>query len=331
MKTSAPARWLGTVGLLGLGAALAACAPAYTTDRGRSLYSDGGGGGRAIAAGGAGGSSDAAGAGAPDVWHGGSTETDSSIGAAGEDVQISPPPPEDARADADGPRATGAEAGSEAGAGQGVDSAPPADGQLPMPRVALVVGDPQRPTAGDARLRARLQARGMVPVLIAAEAPASATEGAALVVICASGPSRLVTTKYRDASVPVIVLETSLYDDMQLTGVSRGSDFGDEDAASITILDGGHSLAAGLHGTVTVASAAGVLGWGRPGPAAWRIAGSAGSPSRVTLFAYERGATMVGMAAPGRRVAFFAGDVLAERLTEAGGRLLDAAVDWALR
>ena len=49
---------------------------------------------------------------------------------------------------------------------------------------------------------------------------------------------------------------------------------------------------------------------------------------RASIFAYERGATMPGLVAPGRRVGFFLEDSTASVLTPAGQSLFDAAVSW---
>jgi hypothetical protein len=40
---------------------------------------------------------------------------------------------------------------------------------------------------------------------------------------------------------------------------------------------------------------------------------------------------MMGLAAPARRVGFFATDTLSETLTDGGLALFDAAIAWALR
>ena len=73
------------------------------------------------------------------------------------------------------------------------------------------------------------------------------------------------------------------------------------------------------------------LAWGRPGAGALKIAALASAPGKTALFAYDRGTLMAGLAAPARRVGFFATETLAESLTPGGLALFDAAIAWALR
>ena len=59
------------------------------------------------------------------------------------------------------------------------------------------------------------------------------------------------------------------------------------------------------------------------------VAHTTGSAARASLFAYERGAGMVGLVAPGRRVGLLLHDETASLLTPSGQAPLDAALRWA--
>jgi hypothetical protein len=69
------------------------------------------------------------------------------------------------------------------------------------------------------------------------------------------------------------------------------------------------------------------MSWGQPATASIVVARIAGNP-RTAIFAYEKGAPMVGLTAPGRRVGFFFGDTTATAPTLQGWAFFDAAVKW---
>ena len=91
----------------------------------------------------------------------------------------------------------------------------------------------------------------------------------------------------------------------------------------------GSPLAAGLTGRVAVTTAASSFTWGRPGAGAVVVARQVGTTGHATVFGYERGAAMVGLTAPARRVGLFLSDSTPSRLTSQGWTLFDAAVRWA--
>jgi hypothetical protein len=126
----------------------------------------------------------------------------------------------------------------------------------------------------------------------------------------------------------VIVAEPELFDEMGMTtGAAAEGTVGSQ--TQITIVDGAHPLAAGFSGDVDVTTEPATLSWGAPAAGAVVVARAAGSTTRGTLFAYERGARMVGLNAPARRVGFFLHEQTASLLTPDGQALLDAALRWA--
>jgi glucose/arabinose dehydrogenase len=196
---------------------------------------------------------------------------------------------------------------------------------------ALLITGAANLQAGDAAVRNRLEASGYVPVLQTARAGTAAdAAGKGVVLISSSIAAADAGTKFRHTIAPVITWESRLFDDLGLTGKVEGTDFGT--AGSMTKLDitqPGPPLAAGLTGRIVATNAPSSFTWGKPGSGALLIARLTGSSSRYGLFAYERGAAMVGLAAPARRVGRFLSDSTPSHLTAQGWALFDAAVRWA--
>jgi hypothetical protein len=182
----------------------------------------------------------------------------------------------------------------------------------------------------DAAVSTRLAALGFTVTTKAAPAATSADAGGkSLVVISSTVTSGDVSTKFRDVAVPVVTWENAIYDDLHMTGTVAGSDYGTAaNQSSLTLANDKHALAGGRSGAVTV-SAAAPLTWGKPTAGAVNIAPLPGDSSKSVLFAYEQGATMVGMSAPARRAGLFLGDATAASFTGAGWSLFDAAIHWA--
>jgi hypothetical protein len=181
-------------------------------------------------------------------------------------------------------------------------------------------------SAGDAATKARLESLGwpVSTVLDSAAATSDAT-GKALVVVSASAAG--TTTPFTNVSVPVMVNNVLLYEDYFLTTTAnRGQPAGQ---SQLTITTPSHPIAAGLTGTVTVTGTADFFGWGTPNANATKVASIVGNPNQSVVFAYNQGASMVGLTAPAPRVAFGVGIVAMGNLTASGGRLFDAAVGWA--
>ena len=90
----------------------------------------------------------------------------------------------------------------------------------------------------------------------------------------------------------------------------------------------GHPLAAGHAGRIQLAERQVSASWGQPGPEALRIVSLPGR-RRIAMFAYERGAAMLGLAAPARRVSCFLDPDGVGDVSPAGWDLFAAAVRWA--
>ena len=202
----------------------------------------------------------------------------------------------------------------------------------PSGRALLVVGQvPLRP--GDLAVKERLEKLGfgVVPRLAT---DARETPGWALVAVSSTAladdlmeMAARIRARFRALPVPVLVWEPRLYDEFDMiAGSVYGEDWGTRPTGRVRIEAPGHPLAAGLTGTVEVGPAP--LSFGRvPGA----VATIEGEPDLAALFAYEAGATMPGGSkAPARRVGIFLFNATAAGLTDAGGRLFDAAVRWCV-
>jgi hypothetical protein len=209
-------------------------------------------------------------------------------------------------------------------------AAPPDVVAPPRGRVAvLVVGDGAL-GAPDRSLKDRLEQMGFDVLLrTGAQVTAADARSRALVVVSDSVTSAQVNTKLRDVRAPLMMLEAGLFDDLGLTGPNEGTHFGETGGQRVLeVRAPAHPLAAGLSGSVAVASEGVTFAWGQPGPGADVVATLAGAPDRASIFAYRTGSAMVGRAAPGRIVGWFAEQTAAASLTDDGWRLFEAAVRW---
>jgi len=188
--------------------------------------------------------------------------------------------------------------------------------------------------ATDTKVRQHLEALGFSVQVVDQTAPASAADGADLVVISSTVSAQVVEGKFKSTTVPIITWESYILPHMGLTGRKLDSDFGTqkEKVRYLDLVNAPHPLAAGLPaGMLNVFKEGGVVNWGKPGLGATIISTVAGDPSRVTEFAYEKGATMQsGLNAPARRVSLFLENTSFTELNDAGLKLFDAALQWGL-
>jgi hypothetical protein len=302
-----------------------------------------GGSGSGGAIGGAGGSGGGGGAGgAIGGAGGGSGGSTGDAGDAGDAMGMEgglPDVPPGTDADAADPDA--ADAGTDVGgldvpdagidgADDGVDAGDATDVVL-IGRALFVVGAVALEPA-DLPVRARLEALGLgVDLVEDTAATAAMATGKLVVVISASVDAADVAAEFADSTVPVILLEPNLYDDMGYTAAPATDHGTADDQTLVTIVATGNALAAGLIGNVTVYETAAPLVFGVPGTGAIQVATVAGAANQVTIFAYASGAMMVGRVASAKRLGFFHHDPdPAPALTADGVKLLDAAITWSI-
>lgn len=186
-------------------------------------------------------------------------------------------------------------------------------------------------SAGDVVLRDRLVALGFDvtekadALLVTADA-----NGQDLVVVSETVTSGNIGTKLTNVAVPVLSLEPSILDDLRMTGLASGTDFGTTAGQTqVNVVDPSLPLAARLlAGTRTANTTGGVYLWGVPGSEALVAARLLSSTTRAVSFGYQRGTPMVGLAAPARRTGLFVDTLTAGSFTADGRALFDAAVSW---
>jgi hypothetical protein len=182
--------------------------------------------------------------------------------------------------------------------------------------------------SGDTAAKNRLTQLGYeVTTKSAASSTAADATGKSLVVISSTVASGDANSKFRDVAVPVLTWESAIYDDLKMTGTGS-TEFGTTASqTSVAVTNKEHALAGGREGTVSVASS-GALSWGKPSSSGLKIATISGDATKATVFAYDKGAAMVGINAPARRVGLFLGDTTAASHSSAAWALFDAAVTW---
>ena len=189
------------------------------------------------------------------------------------------------------------------------------------------------PKAFDLTMKSRLEAKGLV-VDLAVDASSSLAQinGKALLVISSSvNRTNLFDAgkpRFKDVAIPTIVMKDGTIEVMGLGVGGAGGFSTDVGQSQLTIVAPGDALAAGLSGNVTVYTKGDRLIFAAPTPAAKKIATIVGHADQVGIFAYAKGAMMVGMTAPAKRMGFFI-----HRNTNYspdGIKLFDAAVDYLL-
>jgi hypothetical protein len=184
----------------------------------------------------------------------------------------------------------------------------------------------------EARLKAHLEHLGFtVEAIDAGAVTPERASAATLLVLSSSMNSKQLRSWFSELPVPMLVLESSAFEQLGLTGSRWRRDLGPTvPLAEVVIQNPAHPLAAGLSGTVRVMANPLNLRWAAPPPSALTVATYAGAPEQASLlFAYERGALTAGGAASARRVALFLGNgKVINSLTDAGWRLFDAAALW---
>jgi hypothetical protein len=299
-----------------LSATTIACGPPAVADRAKGAAIAGGSGG-----GGNGGEGDTGGM----VGTGGRDSTGGTGGSLPHDAATDPmpPPPDLAKDMAPPPPDLAADkapdTGPEGGAGK---------------TVLLVMGYSTPKDAAlrpsDTKVKMRLEGRGFTVKLgDDDDQDASKATGTDLVIISETVGDTRVAAKYTMVPVPVICAHDALFDNMKMTGTAA-ADHATANVTQIVITDMTHPLAAGIMGSVTVSGGAQAASWGNPAATAKKIATIPNQATHAAIFGYEKGAMMNGLAAPAKRVGFFATETMTDGMNDNGWKLFDAAVDWAI-
>ncbi len=189
--------------------------------------------------------------------------------------------------------------------------------------VVMVVANPGSLSTGDSAVKSRLEGLGLtVTVLDDDGITASASEGASFVVLSSTINSNVVGATFVGVVQPVWVAKPWSLDDMGMTGLVSGTDFGTTSASTVTIADAGHPLAAGYTGSVQVTTSSKTMSWGLPSGDADIVATAAG---RATTFVYQAGDTLAsGSTAAGCRITYSLFQSAPSSFTADGWAMFDA-------
>ena len=185
----------------------------------------------------------------------------------------------------------------------------------------------------DERIQFYLDSLGYNVKMIDASDSVAAANGADLIIISANVSARAIGGKYKDVTIPVMMWESDILDDMRYTGKRREADFGKGDKDHyIWMVNAPHPLSAGIPAGIAVAFEGDqLIGWGKPGLGANIIATLPGQPDKAIIFGYEKGATMdYDFLAPARRTMFCLNNATFPFLTSDGLKLFNAAVSWTM-
>lgn len=183
--------------------------------------------------------------------------------------------------------------------------------------------------AGDAAIKARLDATGHPVVVVDDDAVGTTdmTDGA-LIALSSGVVFTKVGNSLADVPVPMITWEGYLFDD-NLLGT-----LGSETPTAynrIKITNPGHPLAAGRTGSPIVTTKANALSYATVAPSATVVATVPLAPTRAVIFAYDAGDLRTNATpAPACRVGLFPNYFGTTRLNANGRALIDAAITWAL-
>ncbi|MEQ8273361.1 MAG: DUF1996 domain-containing protein [Deltaproteobacteria bacterium] len=210
----------------------------------------------------------------------------------------------------------------------GVESKAPQQQRAPVTTAAqilLVAGSP-RGAPPDRDVVQHLQARGHTVDIVADDALRAAdVAGRDLVLVASSVVPSDVGTKLRDVTVPVVLWEQFLYDEMQMASAPRVTP---GNTRNVVIEAPGHPAAGGLTGSVAITDGSTRLTYATPAGSAQTIASVQG---RAHTFVYVAGETMRnGFVAPAIRAGIGFDYPTPAALNTNGWSLFDGVVDFAL-
>jgi hypothetical protein len=208
--------------------------------------------------------------------------------------------------------------------------------QVQAAQVLFLVGNATTLSTGDKAVRDTLVNMGhTLTVKLGSSSIIADTAGKALIVISSTLAPTDIGTRFLNVQTPILTWENGLFNTLFMTASVLGTDYGFATVqTAIKIQLATHSMAAGLTGTPTILSASDSIAWGKPSNSAFKIAminsATVADSSKVVIFGYEVGTTMVGQNATGRRLGFFLDGDAATRWNTSGKNLFRAAVNWAI-
>lgn len=151
-----------------------------------------------------------------------------------------------------------------------------------------------------------------------------------MVIISSTVNSGIMSGKFANVDVPVMLWEPYMYDDMFMTGGISQTHFGHLPNESIFLIDSAaNDIVINVLDTLVATSVPEKIAWARPPATAIPIAHVQADQSQLSAFAYEAGSMMEGMAAPAIRIGMFWQDNTPVNTTTEGWNLFQQLVCWA--
>ncbi len=164
--------------------------------------------------------------------------------------------------------------------------------------------------------------------------PGTLADNQDVVVIGSTTQARVLMGKYRNTRAAVVIMESFVADDMGITGLRQGVDYGENQKNEpILLVNAPHPMQAGLpNGMLAVHKGkTPSLHWGKATNGAIVIAVIAGDPDKAAIFGYEKGALMGdNSTAPDRRVLLFVNTETFPQINDNGLKLVEASLAWAI-
>jgi Bacterial surface protein, Ig-like domain/Putative Ig domain/Immunoglobulin domain len=216
---------------------------------------------------------------------------------------------------------------------EGVVKSDPGVLNLIQPRViSFVVNDATALVSGDQAIVAALEAVGhTVVVHSAAGLTLGATAGSDAVLVGGTVVPNDIGVLFRNDTRPVMLWQPRLFDDMGMTGIVTGSDYGSAAGQSqLELLDNPTVIGDGFTpGPVLATTRLQNFAWGVPGSTAHVVATLVGNSTAAAIFGYDEGTILIdGTFAMGRRLGFFLRYNTAAVWAPSGKRLFEQSVLW---
>ncbi|MES1204825.1 MAG: hypothetical protein ABUS79_02705 [Pseudomonadota bacterium] len=200
-------------------------------------------------------------------------------------------------------------------------------------KALMVVDDPSSLDDGDLAFRDVLVNRGMV-VTFGDVTTAAAGAATMNLIVASSGASETeFAPLYGAVAVPMIAFGGGYFQPLNFAAAGSANKGGNVTGTTkVTIVDAATPLAASF----PAGMALGVIGttrstqfyWGLPMGSPIKVAAVMGMPTQISVFAYEKGATMAVGTAPARRVALGWNTDAVPDLSIEAFRLMNSAIDW---
>lgn len=158
------------------------------------------------------------------------------------------------------------------------------------------------------------------------------TNGKDVVIVSSSVYGDTFAARFRDIAVPVVTWEEDIFEDMRFNATPEVTNnwASGSTETHVRMVNSTHPLAAGYTGDVQVFQGANQMPWSKQmASGAIKIANTTFDSSKTSVFGFDKGAQMVGMTAPARRVGLFH-NYYGTAHSAQGWNFFDAAVTWAV-